>query len=134
LDLHYKIQPDSDHVAKCHGDRSRELGERWAKKRRKKTSLVKHKTSRNTVTGGLTNAQTPQNLKKLVTATLQEHGINSSVDYPCVVCLFECVREVLCKKLTQYIRTRMKIFIHHTIVKQTKNRACINNTKMIKVT
>jgi len=26
LDLHYKIQPVSDHVAKFHGDRPRELG------------------------------------------------------------------------------------------------------------
>jgi len=29
----YKIQPDSDHVAKFQGDRSRELGETVAKKR-----------------------------------------------------------------------------------------------------
>jgi len=35
LDLHYKIRPDSDHVAKFQGDRSRELGERVAKKRKK---------------------------------------------------------------------------------------------------
>jgi len=28
----YKIQLDADHVAKFHGDRSRELGERVAKK------------------------------------------------------------------------------------------------------
>jgi len=35
LDLHYKIRPDSDHAAKFQGDRSRELGERWAKKRKK---------------------------------------------------------------------------------------------------
>jgi len=35
LDLHYKIRPDSDHVAKFHGDRSRELRERVAKKRKK---------------------------------------------------------------------------------------------------
>ena len=28
----YKIKPDSDHVAKFQGDRSRELGERVAKK------------------------------------------------------------------------------------------------------
>ena len=30
--LHYKIQPVSDHVAKFHGDRPRYLGERVAKK------------------------------------------------------------------------------------------------------
>jgi len=31
LDLHYKIQSDFDHVAKFHGDRLRDLGERVAK-------------------------------------------------------------------------------------------------------
>ena len=31
LDLHYSIQPVSDHVAKFHGDRPRDLGERVAK-------------------------------------------------------------------------------------------------------
>ena len=36
LDLHYKIHADSDQVAKLQGDRSRELGERWAKERKKK--------------------------------------------------------------------------------------------------
>jgi len=36
LDVHYKIQSHSDQVAKFHGDRSRELGERVAKKERKK--------------------------------------------------------------------------------------------------
>jgi len=33
--LHYKIRPDSDHVAKFQGDRSRELRERVAKKKKK---------------------------------------------------------------------------------------------------
>jgi len=32
LDLHYKTHPYSDHVAKFHGDRPRELGDRVAKK------------------------------------------------------------------------------------------------------
>jgi len=32
LDLHYQIHADSDQVAKFQGDRSRELGERVAKK------------------------------------------------------------------------------------------------------
>jgi len=32
LEWDYKIRPDSDHVAKFHGDRSRDLGERVAKK------------------------------------------------------------------------------------------------------
>ena len=41
LDLHYKIHPTSDHVAKFHGDRPRELGHLVAKE--KKTSRVKHK-------------------------------------------------------------------------------------------
>ena len=36
MDLHYKIHADSDHVAKFQGDRSRELGERVAKKRKEK--------------------------------------------------------------------------------------------------
>jgi len=36
LDLHYKIRPDSDHVAKFQGDRSRELRERVAKKKKEK--------------------------------------------------------------------------------------------------
>jgi len=31
LDMHYKALPFSDHVAKFHGDRSRDLGERVAK-------------------------------------------------------------------------------------------------------
>ena len=33
LEWDYNIQPDSDHVAKFQGDRSRELGERVAKKK-----------------------------------------------------------------------------------------------------
>jgi len=36
LEWDYKIQPNSDHVAKFQGDRSRELGEGVAKKERKK--------------------------------------------------------------------------------------------------
>ena len=35
LEWDYKIQPDSDHVAKFQGDRSRELGERVAKQKKK---------------------------------------------------------------------------------------------------
>ena len=35
LECDYKIQPDSYHVAKFQGDRSRELGERVAIKRKK---------------------------------------------------------------------------------------------------
>ena len=44
LDVHYKIEPDSDHVAKFGGDRPRDLGD-WALN--KKTSRVKHKPVRN---------------------------------------------------------------------------------------
>ena len=51
MDLHYKIHADSDQAAKFQGDRSRELGERVAKKR--KTSRAFYKSSRTTVTGGL---------------------------------------------------------------------------------
>jgi len=75
LDLHYKIRPDSDHVAKFQGDRSRELRERVAKKKeinkerkhhehfisppvttvngrpKKDTSRVKHKPVRNGCSG-----------------------------------------------------------------------------------
>jgi len=43
LDLRYKIHADSDQVvvvAKFQGDRSRELGERWAKKERKKENVT----------------------------------------------------------------------------------------------
>jgi len=40
LDLHYKMRPDSDHVAKFQGDRSRELGERVAKKIEKKKNTT----------------------------------------------------------------------------------------------
>jgi len=42
LEWDYKLQTDSDHVAKFQGDRSRELGERVAKKRKKDTSRIKH--------------------------------------------------------------------------------------------
>jgi len=47
LEWDYKIQPDSDHVAKFQGDRSRELGERVAKQKKEDTSRVKHKPVRN---------------------------------------------------------------------------------------
>jgi len=47
LEWDYKIQPDSDHVAKFQGDRSRDFGELMAKKKKKKTSAVKHKPVRN---------------------------------------------------------------------------------------
>jgi len=36
LEQDYKIQPDSDHVEKFQGDRSRELGERVAKQKKRK--------------------------------------------------------------------------------------------------
>jgi len=40
LERDYKIRPDSDHVAKFQGDRSKELGERVAKKRKKKRYIT----------------------------------------------------------------------------------------------
>ena len=52
----YKIRPDSDHVAKFQGDRSRGLGESVAKKKEKKTSAVKHKPVRNGGSGRPNNA------------------------------------------------------------------------------
>jgi len=36
LDLHYKAHPDSDHLAKFHGDRPRELGGSPAKEIKEK--------------------------------------------------------------------------------------------------
>jgi len=36
LEWDYKIQPDSDYVAKFQGDRSRELGERVAKQKKER--------------------------------------------------------------------------------------------------
>jgi len=55
LDLHYNAHPYSDHVAKFHGDRPRELGDRVAKKikKEKKTSAAKHKAFGTNVPGGL---------------------------------------------------------------------------------
>ena len=47
----YKIQAGSYHVAKFQGDRSRDLGESVAKKRKKETSAVKHKPVRNDGSG-----------------------------------------------------------------------------------
>ena len=52
LDLDYKIQTVSDHMAKFRGNRPRDFGERVAKE--EKTSRAFYKTSRTTVTGGLT--------------------------------------------------------------------------------
>ena len=50
LEWHYKIQLDSDHVAKFQGDRSRELGERVAKKKHLRRNLSQFGT---VVPGGL---------------------------------------------------------------------------------
>jgi len=44
LDLDYKVETDSDHVAKFRGDRPRDLGD-WALN--KKTSRAEHKPVRN---------------------------------------------------------------------------------------
>ena len=53
LEWDYKIQPDSDHVAKFQGDRSRELKETVAKKRKKDALRVKHNRPELIVPGGL---------------------------------------------------------------------------------
>jgi len=58
LEWDYKIQPDSDHVAKFQGDRSRELGERVAKQKKEEdTSAVKRKPVRNGCSGRPNNGQ-----------------------------------------------------------------------------
>jgi len=44
LDLHYKIHPASDHVAKSHGDRPRELGDLVAKEKKEKNINITGKT------------------------------------------------------------------------------------------
>ena len=44
LDMDYKVEPDSDHVAKFRGDRPRDLGD-WALN--KKTLRAEHKPVRN---------------------------------------------------------------------------------------
>ena len=44
LEWDYKIQPDSDHVAKFLGDRSRELGEQVAKQKKKERRYITGKT------------------------------------------------------------------------------------------
>jgi len=62
LEWDYKIQPDSDHVAKFQVDRSRELGERVAKQK-KDTSRVKHKPVRNGCSGR------PKNIQRVQTST-----------------------------------------------------------------
>jgi len=50
LEWDYKIRPDSDHVAKFQGDRSRELGERVAKKKHLRQNISPSGT---VVPGGL---------------------------------------------------------------------------------
>jgi len=42
----HKIEHNSDHVTKFHGDRSGELGDPRGEQKKKDTSAVKHKTSR----------------------------------------------------------------------------------------
>jgi len=49
LDLHYKAHPDCDHVAKFHGNPPRELGDRVAKKIKKKHQLSKTRLSGTTI-------------------------------------------------------------------------------------
>jgi len=64
LEWDYKNQPDSDHVAKFQGDRSRELGERLAKQKKKEdTSRVKQKTSRSIERAAYNNVTVALNVK-----------------------------------------------------------------------
>ena len=71
LEWDYKIRPDSDHVAKFQGDRSRKLGERVAKQK-KDTSRVKHKPVRNNRSG---------RPKKLLSPMYIDHNVLFSGDY-----------------------------------------------------
>jgi len=64
LDLHYKAHPYCDHVAKFHGDRPRELGDRVAKKIKKKkkhhgTNVPGGLISRPSVCSSVRNAEVP---------------------------------------------------------------------------
>jgi len=54
LDLHYKIDTGSDHVAKFHGDRPRDLGD-YALKKRKKNITSKIEDLTYCRTGGRPN-------------------------------------------------------------------------------
>jgi len=83
LEWDYKIQPDSDHVAKFQGDRSRELGERVAKQKKKEdTSRVKHKPVRNGCSGRPNNViakdyatlQTRYSITQSLTAVRNHRG------------------------------------------------------------
>ena len=74
LEWDYKIRPDSDHVAKFQGDRSRDLGERVAKKeklevhgrarreaaRRRNTELTVNLAIRNCSPNNATCQMTPK--------------------------------------------------------------------------
>jgi len=53
LDLHYKIHEDSDQVAKFQGDRSREFGERVAKKKKNITGKTEDSSTVARCMGGL---------------------------------------------------------------------------------
>ena len=52
MEWDYKTQPDSDHVAKFQGDRSRELEERVAKKKKDTSRVISPPELRS---GGLIN-------------------------------------------------------------------------------
>ena len=71
MEWDYKIQPDSDHVAKFHGDWSRDGGGKLKKEKKEKTSRAFYKSSRTTVTGGLKTYQ----LIKLYNGDRKEQNI-----------------------------------------------------------
>jgi len=80
LDLHYKVDPDCDHVVKFHCDRPRELGGSPAKVKKNITGKQNVRPSGTNVPGGLTMLfQAKQYCSKF--ASLNSHngfGIGSS--------------------------------------------------------
>ena len=95
LDLRYKIRPDSDHVAKFQGDRSRELRERVANKKRKKEKHHEHFISPpvTTVNGRPNNAS----LLHLLTGGVT--GVHTSKD----VCVLRANNFNRCCTITKLI-------------------------------
>ena len=86
MEWDYKIQPDSDHVAKFQGNRSRELGERVAKQ--KKTFTVKHKPVRNGCSGRPKNRENLKFglkfsvLESITSGIVEVFSLNFSCDLP----------------------------------------------------
>ena len=80
LEWDYKIQPDSDHVTKFQGDRSRELGERLAKQKKEDTYTGKTLACPELIVpGGLTSNYKIYSELKLKLKTYSRHKIQDSV-------------------------------------------------------